>query len=332
MKLGFIGFGLHARENLLPASRSIFSMEVAAICDRDPTVRKEAGMLFGADRIYADHCEMMDNCALDGVIAACYPADHYRIAVDAIDRGIPVFIEKPLAPSSRQVDELIERAAKRNVVTGVGMNFRYAEVTRRLAELASGHFNTISLRQLANKPFGKLWDYDSALKSFLHAQTIHGLDMLVHLCGSVRDLHVVHNNCGNRIVFTVILEFESGAHGSLITSNTSPHFVFDFDVICRDKFYVTGRSLWDMTISETGKRYAGGERKKWRDSWTPSPLASGFARSGYLGELEDFVAAVRAGSKDSGTAFSTLRETYRCLDLIESACSSNEFLSLTLAS
>lgn len=334
MKFGFVGFGAQTRENLLPTCGTLFGVEVAAICDHDPQKRNEAAALFGFDdsRIFSDHREMMDHCDLDAVIAACYPSDHYQIACNAIDRGIPIFIEKPLAPSSQEVDDLIYRAAQKNVVTGVGMNFRFADVTRRLANLADGQFNTITLRQLANKPSGKLWDYDGLLRSFLHAQTIHGLDMLIHLCGPVRDLHVVNNNSGDRVIFTVILEFYSGAHGSLITGNTSPHFVFDFDAVCRDRFYVTGRSLWDMTISEIGKSYAGGERKKWRDSWASSPLSSGFDRSGYKGELEDFILAIRTGRGDSSTGFSTLRETYRCLDFIEEACRRNDSLVAKLVS
>jgi predicted dehydrogenase len=263
---------------------------------------------------------------------ACYPADHYKIACDAIKRGIPIFVEKPLAPNSCQVDDLIELAARKKIVTGTGMNFRFAEITRKLVDLASGHFNTITLRQLSNKPSGNLWDYTSSLRSFLHAQTIHGLDMLIHLCGPVRDLRVVDDNCGNRIIFTTMLEFVSGAHGSLITGNTSPHFVFDFDAICRNKVYVAGRSLWDMAVSEVDKSYAGGERKRWRDSWAPSPLSSGFDRSGYKGELEDFISAIHANKGDSGTAFSTLRETYRCLDLIEAACRRNDTSTAELAS
>lgn len=334
MKIGFVGFGAQTRENLLPTCGTIHDVEVVAVCDHDPVKRSEVSSLLGLSnsKIFADHREMMDRCELDAVIAACYPSDHYQIACDAIARGIPIFIEKPLAPSSREVEDLIKRAEKKGVVTGVGMNFRFADVTRRLAELADGHFNMITLRQLANKPSGKLWDYDHLLKSFLHAQTIHGLDMLIHLCGPVRDIHVVNDNSENKVVFTAILEFESGAHGSLITGNTSPHFIFDFDAICQDKLYITVSSLCNMTVSEMDKRYAGGESKRWRDSWASSPLCSGYDRSGYKGELEDFFMAIRTGQSSSSTAFSTLRETYRCLDLIETACTSNTKLNVAMVS
>ena len=62
-------------------------------------------------------------------------------------RGIPVFIEKPLAPSSGHVDRLVDLAEQQGCSTGVGMNFRFAEVTRRLASVAEGEINAITLRQ-----------------------------------------------------------------------------------------------------------------------------------------------------------------------------------------
>ncbi|MBD8555173.1 Gfo/Idh/MocA family oxidoreductase [Rhizobium sp. CFBP 8762] len=336
MKIGFIGFGAHMREYLLPTWRTFFGVEIAGICDIDPRKRQEAVALCGIrnDIVFDDYRAMMDTTKPDAIVAACYPNEHFRIARESIERSIPVFIEKPLASTMAQVEDLIEQAARKNIVTAVGMNFRFAEVTKRLSEIAGGHFNTISLRQLANKPAGCLWDYTSPLKSFLHAQTIHGLDMLIYLCGPVDKLDVVHDNHGDCIIFTTVMRFSSGAHGSLITSNTSPHFVFDFDAICRDTVHVTARSMWDITVSEIGKTYVNGEQKKWRDSWTPSPLASGFDRSGFRGEIEDFIATIRAnrGASGSSTAFATLHETFRCLEEIEAQCQSNPTIVKELAS
>jgi predicted dehydrogenase len=319
MKLAFVGFGRQAKENLLPACRAFFDVEIASICDIDEAKLQEAREAFPGAEVFADYREMMDRTSPDAVIAACYPADHYGIAMNALKRGIAVFIEKPLAPSSWHVSRLVEAAKLRRCATGVGMNFRFAEVTQRLRSIAEGEINSITLRQHANKPTTPYWDYSSVLRSFLHAQTIHGLDFLIHLCGPVRELWVTDSSRGNKIMFTVGLGFESGAHGSLITSNTSPHFVFDFDAICRESVHVNSSSLWSMSVSELGRSYHNGETKKWHAEWSPSPLASGFERSGYHGQFLDFISAIKLG-RESGTSFASLRETYRCMDMIEEIC------------
>lgn len=323
MKIAFIGFGAQARENLIPACSTLFGVEIAAICDSDPAKCLEAAALFNFDtsRIFNDHCEMMDRCKPDAVVVACYPTEHFRITCDAIARGIPVFVEKPVASSSEQVIHLAELAARKGVITGTGMNFRFAEVTGRIKQIAGDNIQMISLRQMANKPVGTLWDYDSVLRSFLHAQTIHGLDLLIHLSGPVKRLSVANNSHGEKIMFSVLMEFTSGAHGTLITSNMSPHFTFDLDVLAQDKLHIKSSGLNTISVAEVDKTYIQGENKRWCDIWAASPLSSGYSRAGYTGELLDFISAIQQGNKDSQTAISTLIETYRCMDAIEKQCS-----------
>ncbi|WCG83753.1 Gfo/Idh/MocA family oxidoreductase [Pectobacterium sp. A5351] len=322
MKIGFVGFGAQARENLIPACNALFGVEIAAICDTDPAKCLEAATLFKFDeeKIFSNHCEMMDKCKLDAVIVACYPSAHYRIAYDAIERGIPVLLEKPVAASSEDVIRLAEMAKRKGVITGSGMNFRFADVTERIKQIYNDKIQMISLRQMANKPVSVLWDYNSVLKSFLHAQTIHGLDLLIHLCGSVKKLSVADNSSDGNIIFSVLLEFVNGAHGTLITSNTSPHFTFDLDVLADDRLHIKSTSLSTISVADMDKTYLKGERKRWCDTWAVSPLSSGYSRAGYTGEILDFINAIQSGDRDSKTALSTLIETYRCMDAIEEQC------------
>ncbi|NKI73445.1 Gfo/Idh/MocA family oxidoreductase [Dickeya sp. CFBP 2040] len=322
MKIGFVGFGAQARENLIPACNTIYGVEIAAICDSDPAKCREAAKLFNFDesRVFTHHGEMMDKCRPDAVIVSCYPTEHYKIACDAIERGIPVLLEKPVASSYEDVIRLAEMAKRRGVVTASGMNFRFAEITERIQNIYDDSIQMISLRQMANKPVSALWDYDDLFKSFLHAQTIHGLDLLIHLCGPVKRLSVADNSTDNSIVFSVLLEFANNCHGTLITSNTSPHFTFDLDVLADNRLHIKSTSLNSLSVADLGKTYLQGETKRWCDTWAASPLSSGYARAGYTGEILDFITAIQSGERDSQTAFSTLIETYRCMDAIEKSC------------
>ncbi|WP_210502147.1 Gfo/Idh/MocA family oxidoreductase [Pantoea ananatis] len=325
MKLGFIGFGAQARENLIPACNTIYGIEIAGICDSDPAKCIEAAALFNFDesKIFHNHCDLMDKCRPDALIVSCYPTAHFRIACDAIERGIPVMLEKPIASSYEEVSHLAEMAKRRGVVTASGMNFRFAEITERITKIYKDGIQMISLRQMSNKPVVPLWDYDDLLRSFLHAQTIHGLDLLIHLCGPVKKLSVANNSSGNSIVFSVLLEFANQCHGTLITSNTSPHFTFDLDVLADNSLHIKSTSLNSISVADLGKTYLQGETKRWCDTWAASPLSSGYTRAGYTGEIIDFITAVQSGERDSQTAFSTLLETYRCMDLIEQSCKQN---------
>ncbi|MEP3637269.1 MAG: Gfo/Idh/MocA family oxidoreductase [Paracoccaceae bacterium] len=316
MKLGFVGYGAQAQENLIPCCRTLGGIEIAAICDRDEAQRAIASRNYDADIIFDDYQEMIMEADLDAIIVACYPKEHFEVATFAMDHRLPVFVEKPPAPSSLHLEKMIELAGQSGVTTGVGMNFRFASVTRQLRAVSEGQIDCITLRHFCNKPTAPFWNQANLLQSFLYSQSIHSLDFLIDLCGPVRDVAVTANNSTRRILMTVMLRFSSGASASLITSNTSPHFVFDFDAIAMGKRHVSSSSLWQLEVSEVGKVYNQAETKKWTDAWAPSPLDSGFVRSGYAGQMIEFLTAVRE-QREASISFKSLRETYGCMDKIE---------------
>jgi len=331
MRLGIIGFGAQAREKLVPCCRALPGVEIAAVCDIEERARAQARQTLGIEAVYDDHRAMMEGGGLDAVVAACYPAEHYEIAVDALTRRLPVFVEKPPAPSTANLKSMIDLARDTGTTTGVGMNFRYAGVTRRLKAMAEGEINTIVLRHFANKPTQPLWDQSSTLKSFLYAQVIHSVDFLVDLCGPINEISVVNGGFEHKVVLTIVLTFAEGSSATLVTSNTSPHFVFEFDAICMGRRHVSAEAMWRVNVTETGKAYAGNEYKRWSESWAHSPLDSGFERAGYAGQMAEFLSAVREG-RESDLSFASLAETYRCLDEIESQASADRQPFVQLAS
>lgn len=331
MKLGFVGYGRQAQENLVPCCQTLPNVEIVAICDRDPLRCDYAERMVPSSRVFSGAAEMMDACDLDALIVACYPTEHYEIACQALDGGLPVFVEKPPAPSISHLDRMIELARQRGITTGVGMNFRYAEVTRRLKALSEGQVNSITLRHFCNKPTSPFWDHTCLLKSFLYSQAIHSLDFLIDLCGPVRKVATVGENTGSRIVMTVVLTFQSGATASLVTSNTCPHFVFDFDVIALGGRHISSCALWSMNVSEVGKAYSFNEEKRWSDSWAHSPLASGFERSGYAGQMKEFISAVRE-RRESEISFASVRPVYDCMAVIEEQMSEHPYALSRIAS
>jgi phthalate 4,5-cis-dihydrodiol dehydrogenase len=272
----------------------------------------------GVSNSFTDYREMLDNIELDAVIAACYPREHFEIANYSMLRGIPIFVEKPPASSLVELKRMTEMAERTGCVTGVGMNYRFASVTARLKSLATDGINMITLRHFANKPQNPLWDETTVMRSFLYAQTIHSVDFLVNLGGVVSDISVANMSSDNTILMTMIIKFEGGAVASIVTGNTSPHFVFDFDAVCNRNCHVSAEMLWKFSTTRVGKAYADNETKKWSDVWTPSPLDSGFNRSGYGGQMAEFLAAAR-DRRQSSVSFASLTEPYRCLAEIEKA-------------
>jgi myo-inositol 2-dehydrogenase / D-chiro-inositol 1-dehydrogenase len=101
LHVGVIGFGRLVREYYLPALQDLRGIRLAAVADPLEESRRSAESHLPADRIFADHRTMLDRVALDAVLVASSPSTHLGIWTEAIGRGLPAFVEKPLALSSQ---------------------------------------------------------------------------------------------------------------------------------------------------------------------------------------------------------------------------------------
>jgi predicted dehydrogenase len=79
--------------------------------------------------------DLLRDPSIDAVVIATPVSTHYPIARQALDYGKHVMIEKPIAGSSEQALDLIERAASKNRVLMVDHTFIYTSAVRKIREL-----------------------------------------------------------------------------------------------------------------------------------------------------------------------------------------------------
>lgn len=122
MRVGFIGAGAITQRHLrLLARRS--DVEVAAICDLD-TERAQATATALEARAYAHWRAMLDEEALDGLFVCTPPESHAAPAVEALGRGVAVYVEKPLARTLPDGMEIVAAWEKSEAVCAVGYQWR----------------------------------------------------------------------------------------------------------------------------------------------------------------------------------------------------------------
>ncbi len=179
--MGVVGVGEQTTNHLLPALLALPKMRIAALVDplreRRDSLADRIGVSAGFDSV----AQLLAEGEVDAVVAACPPPAHEQIAEAAIAAGVPVFVEKPPAVTTATLVELADAAVASGVVTGVGMNFRWAAPVRRIRALldggAYGRPTAIVVRHVASKPRAPMWGL-SLLRSFLLAQAIHPVDLL----------------------------------------------------------------------------------------------------------------------------------------------------------
>ena len=81
--------------------------------DRSATVGAEYGV-----RVSPSLAELLD--ASDGVVIAVPTTAHEEVALEAIEAGLHVFVEKPMAPDTAAADRMIDAATERGVLMQVG--------------------------------------------------------------------------------------------------------------------------------------------------------------------------------------------------------------------
>jgi predicted dehydrogenase len=107
--------------------------EVRALCDPDPARLDHMRKLYPQAGLFADFQRMLRDAQLDAVVVATPVRSHHALAKAALLAGKHVLIEKPMASSSGECEELIRLAAERGLALMVGHTYLYSEPVRKIA-------------------------------------------------------------------------------------------------------------------------------------------------------------------------------------------------------
>src|SRR5215207_5111637 len=134
LRAGVIGVGAIAQIMHLPYLRELDDrFQIAALCDVDPVVLAEVGRQYGVNRLFASADELLAE-PLDAVLILS-SGDHGPVTIAALERGLHVLVEKPLAYTMRETDDVIAAAERSGKTLMVGMMKQYDPGYQRGVEL-----------------------------------------------------------------------------------------------------------------------------------------------------------------------------------------------------
>ena len=124
IRVGLLAYGAIGDEHS-KAVLATTGMVLAAVCDVNPQ-RLEAAIAIAPDvKTFSDATLMLDSGRIDLVVVSTPPNSHYFWAKEALARGINVVLEKPMALTTAECDELIALAAGSDLLLVVYQNRRY---------------------------------------------------------------------------------------------------------------------------------------------------------------------------------------------------------------
>ncbi len=183
-RIGFIGAGgiAHRHFGVLEQFEDV---EIAAVCDVDEGRAAEAAARFGA-RSFTEVEAMLDAVPLDALYICVPPFAHGAPERAAIARGLPFFVEKPVALDLETAEAIADAVADAGLVTAVGYHWRYLDtvdearglLARTPARLMSGYW-------LDSTPPPLWWWHEDRSGGQMVEQTTHLLDLARYLGGEV---------------------------------------------------------------------------------------------------------------------------------------------------
>ena len=143
--IGFGGLGKLHFHNVAALQSRVKDVKLVAVCDVEKSAfytetstnlgKKQSDLSVQAYRLYTDAEVLLEKEKLDFVITALPTYLHEKISVLAMEKGIHVFSEKPMALSLEQADHMIQTARKNNVKLMIGQCLRYMPEYVALKEL-----------------------------------------------------------------------------------------------------------------------------------------------------------------------------------------------------
>lgn len=199
-------------------------MDLVAICDLHPERAGYCARLFGAQRTYANHHEMLAAEKPELVfIVTSYDAQHLPVfpalAIDCMRAGAHAWIEKPPAGTSREVREMIRVSVETGRHVAVGLKKMFLPANLKAKALSGrpefGRISCITARYPQSLPPCEERSDNVKMVGFLD-HFVHPHSVLLLLGGPLESLFVTRSFSG---AATVSLQFKSGAIGNLILSH-----------------------------------------------------------------------------------------------------------------
>jgi len=185
--VGVIGAGNFSRGVLLPALGKT-SAKIAYIADLDAATAYHAAQKFKAEQATTSYRKILDDPQVNAVFIVVGHHLHARFVCEALEAGKHVFVEKPLAMNTEELDQVVEatlHATEQFVM--VGFNRRFSPHTARMKGLLANRSEPLCMNMTVNAGYipPDHWTQDPERGGGrIVGEGCHFIDLLSHLCGN----------------------------------------------------------------------------------------------------------------------------------------------------
>lgn len=243
IKFGVINTGWWADAMYMPALQAHPNAEVSAVCGRNPQKAASFAERWQVPHSFTNGIEMIESGLCDAVIVASHTDTHHPLTLAALNAGLHVLCEKPLAVSVAEAAEMTALAEEKGLKTMVPFTYRFMPHNRYIKHLIDTgyigtpyHLNIRYYHDFGRTPgYGWGWNHDRVGAGDLANLAVHPLYLAYWYFGEVESVTAEINQTIDRgkvdpdgNPFTagddnglVTLRFKNGALGSVHYSSLS---------------------------------------------------------------------------------------------------------------
>jgi predicted dehydrogenase len=306
VRIAVVGLGYWG-PNLVRNLIELNEAEIAWLCDRDEVALEKTGRRYPSIARTTTFDDVLDDAGVDAVAIATPIATHHSLAAAALDAGKHVLVEKPLATSSSDAQDLINRAEARGLTLMPGHTFLYSPPVNMVrALICAGGLGDIYFISTSRVNLGLhqpdasvIWDlgpHDFSILRYWLDETPHRVSAHARSC-------VVP---GTPDVAFVTLEFPSGTLAHVELSWLAPSKLRRTAIVGSEKMvvYDDGSNepvrIFDSGVSLPDPGSFGEYKLSYRTGDIISPAVP--ATEPLALELKDFCQSVRTGVEPRSSA------------------------------
>ena len=296
LRVGVVGLGDIARKAYLPVLTARDDVELT-LMTRDPARLADLAHRYGVSRRTTRFEDLLDG-TLDAAFVHASTTAHAHVVEQLLTAGVPVLVDKPLAPELAQATHLVELAEERGVALAVGFNRRFCPAHAALTR------DPVSVALVQKHRSG----LPEEPRRFVLDDFIHVVDTVRFLLPVGEDEVSVWCTTQDGLLATVTLALRAGA-------STGLGVMHRVGGATEEVVEVLGPGYQHRVVDlaeEWRADGSGGLRLVRRDSWTDVPTVRGFTAM-----VDAFLTSVRAGEVVS--ARDALRTHEICEQVVRAA-------------
>ena len=320
LRVGFVGCGEHARMSLYPSLRAAFGgspaglpalvlsqegrsqppllAQLIALADHKRDLAERVAAFHHVDAVYTDHRNMIEAERLDAVIVCMHPKRQAQAAIECLELGVHVWVEKPPAESIAEAEAMAQAARRAGKMLAVGYMKRFSQPYQRAkAFMQQPAFGQPSVWE-SRYTYGQ---YPIDVYRFLNGFATHHLDLPRFFMGDIESVFAERVSRGFGLDgYAVVLRFGNGAVGLMNTNCRGGAPIYHSERVAVTG--VGGRVFVENWRRVIGILPDGTPTFYWEpEDIRPADDQNSLDIHGFVGELRDFVERVRDGGTPGAT-------------------------------